>query len=108
MSLVWRILNNGIEIMENKREKITLENYWEIIASHQGEIFYTKSGLSFAYQVIGNELFTDRRERSISRKTFERAIAKMQEQPDEIRGPKALKLYGAPYIWAILTQLGGV
>ena len=94
--------------MENTREKITLENYWEIIASHQGEIFYTKSGLSFAYQVIGNELFTDRRERSISRKTFERAIAKMQEQPEEIHGPTALKLYGAPYIWAILTQLGGV
>lgn len=92
--------------MTDKGEKITLENYWDIITLHQGEIFYTKSGLSFAYQVVGNELFTDRRERSINRKTFGRAILRMQEQPGEIRGPKALKLYGAPYIWAILTQLG--
>lgn len=94
--------------MTGQGKTITLGNYWDIITAHQGEIFYTKSGLSFAYQVVGNEMFTDRRERSINRKTFERAILKMQERPDEIRGPKALKLYGAPYIWAILTQLGGV
>ena len=94
--------------MEDKREKVTLENYWEIITAHQGEIFHTKSGLPFAYQVVGNELFTDRREKSINRRTFERAILKLKERPGEIRGPKALKLYGAPYIWAILTQLGGV
>lgn len=91
---------------QNEKEVLTQENYWERIAAHQGEIFYTKSGLPFAYQVVGNELFTDRRQRSINRRTFERAILRMQEQPGEIKGPKALKLYGAPYIWAILNQIG--
>lgn len=90
----------------DEKEELTLENYWEQIAAHQGEIFYTKSGLSFAYQVVGNELFTDRRQRSINRKSFERAILKLQEHPGEIKGPKALTLYGAPYIWAILNQIG--
>lgn len=88
-----------------EKTEITLENYWEIITAHCGETFYTKKGLPFTYQVNGKELFADRRERSINRRTFEKAIVMMRENP-QIKGPKALKLYGAPYIWAILKQLG--
>ncbi len=91
---------------EIEKEQITLENYWELITAHQGETFYTKTGLPFTYQVIGKELFADRRERSINRQTFEKAIMRILETPGDIRGPKALKLYGAPYIWAVLTQIG--
>ncbi len=91
---------------ENRDRKITLENYWELITAHQGETFYTKTGLPFTYQVVGKELFADRRERSINRQTFEKAIRRINESHGDIKGPKALKLYGAPYIWAVLTQIG--
>lgn len=91
---------------ESRETKITLENYWELITAHQGETFYTKKGLPFTYEVVGKELFADRRERSINRQTFEKAIMRINESCGDIKGPKALKLYGAPYIWAVLTQIG--
>lgn len=31
--------------MDNSAETITLNNLWEVIASHQGETFYTKKML---------------------------------------------------------------
>ena len=53
--------------MDNSAETITLNNLWEVIASHQGETFYTKKMLPFTYTIKGGEMFTDRRERSINR-----------------------------------------
>ncbi len=75
---------------------------WEWIIAHEGNTFYTKKGLPFTYYIKGGELFASRRERSITRSTFERACEKMLERPDEITGPKTLNVYGAPYVWAIL------
>ncbi len=82
-----------------------MNNVWEWIAAHQGETFYTKKGLPFSYYIKGGELFCDRRERSITRSTFEKAWEKLQKNPDTIRGPKALNVYGAPYVWTILTAM---
>ena len=52
--------------MDNSAETITLNNLWEVIVSHQGETFYTKKMLPFTYTIKGGEMFTDRRERSIT------------------------------------------
>lgn len=76
---------------------------WDKIVSLQGEPFYTKKGLLFTYYIKGGELFASRRERSITRSTFEKALRKIQEAPEEVSGPKALNVYGAPYVWAILS-----
>lgn len=89
--------------MDNSAETITLNNLWEVIVSHQGETFYTKKMLPFTYTIKGGEMFTDRRERSITKSTFETAYSKIKENPDKITGPKALNMYGAPYVWAILS-----
>lgn len=89
---------------ENGR-KITPENLWDHLTACQGETFYTKKGLPFTYYIKGGELFTSRRERSITRSTFERAYRKMLDNPEEITGPKALNVYGAPYVWAILETV---
>ncbi|WP_104805611.1 hypothetical protein [Blautia marasmi] len=91
--------------MDNSAETITLNNLWEVIASHQGEIFYTKKMLPFTYTIKGGEMFTDRRERSITKSTFETAYSKIRENPDKITGPKALNMYGAPYVWAVLSKV---
>lgn len=82
-----------------------MSDVWGWIAAHQGQTFYTKKGLPVTYYIKGGELFCDRRERSITRSTFEKAWEKMQAHPDTIRGPRALNVYGAPYVWTILSAM---
>lgn len=91
--------------MSNAAETVTIDNLWQAITSHQGETFYTKKMLPFTYTIKGGEMFTDRRERSITKSTFETAYSKIRENPDKITGPKALNMYGAPYVWAILSKV---
>ena len=86
---------------------ITSENLWEIIIAHQGETFYTAKGLPFTYTIKGGEFFTDRKKKSITKATFEKAFLKIQEDPShKITGPKALNVFGAPYVFAMFRQLG--
>lgn len=85
--------------------EIQKEKLWERICDRQGETFYTKKGLPFTYYIKGGELFTSRRERSITKSTFEKAYQKMKDHPEEVSGPKKLNVYGAPYVWAILSAV---
>ncbi|MCI9535621.1 MAG: hypothetical protein HFG53_12630 [Lachnospiraceae bacterium] len=86
---------------------ITSENLWEIIIAHQGETFYTAKGLPFTYTIKGGEFFTDRKKKSITKATFEKAFLKIQEDTShKITGPKALNVFGAPYVFAMFRQLG--
>ena len=85
--------------------KISKEELWEHIVDRQGETFYTKKGLPFTYYIKGGELFASRRERSITRSTFEKAYQKLCDNPKEVSGPKSLNVYGAPYVWAILATV---
>ncbi len=87
-------------------ETITIECLWEKIKACEGETFYTVKGLPFTYTVKGGELFAERKKKSITRATFERAFLKIQEWPDEITGPKKLNVFGGPYVWAIFMKLG--
>lgn len=98
--------------MKFNREQITISNLWDVIVQHAGESFATKKGLPFVYSIRGGELFTDRRERSITRSTFEKAYDKLErdqygeDAPRRIVGPKTLNVYGAPYVWAVFTGIG--
>lgn len=87
-------------------EQITRENLWDRIVRQQGTCFYTKQGLPFTYTVKGGELFTQRRQRSITRSTFEKSYDKAISNPAAITGPKKLGVYGATYIWAIFRGMG--
>ncbi len=53
-------------------------------------------------------MFTERRERSITRSTFEIALERIRREPERIKGPKALNMYGAPYVWAVLKGIGAI
>lgn len=88
-----------------RQQKITEDSLWLHICERQGEVFYTKKGLPFTYYIKGGELFASRRERSITRSTFEAAYKKIMETPEKMIGPKKLNVYGAPYVWAILAEL---
>ena len=87
-------------------ETITIECVWEKIKACEGETFYTVKGLPFTYTVKGGELFAERKKKSITRATFEKAFLKIQERPDEITGPKKLNVFGGPYVWAIFMKFG--
>lgn len=87
--------------MEETRE------VWAKITAHQGEQFYTIKGLPFMYEIRGGECFIDRRKKSITRATFEKAYEKIREEgAEQISGPKQLGVFGAPYVWAIFRALG--
>ena len=91
---------------------VTIDNLWDVIQKNQGKCFLTKKGLPFVYTIKGGELFTDRRERSITRSTFEKAYEKLvadqtgENAPRKIVGPKTLNVYGAPYVWAVFMGIG--
>ena len=91
-----------------KKETITVENLWQVIESHQGETFLTVKHRPFTYTIKGGELFTDRKRKSITRSTFEKAYIRVQEEPESITGPKTLYVFGAPYIWALFLAFGVV
>ena len=76
---------------------ITVETLWDVLIAHQGETFYTTKG---------GEFFTERKKKSITRATFEKAFVKIQEDTlHTITGPKALNVFGAPYIFAMFRHL---
>lgn len=81
---------------------MTVDYLWEMLEEHQGETFYTVKRLPFQYVIRGGELFVDRRSKSITKATFQKALNQIQENPSQITGPKSLNVFGAPYIWAIL------
>ena len=70
---------------------ITVETLWDVLIAHQGETFYTTKGLPFTYTIKGGEFFTERKKKSITLHT--------------ITGPKALNVFGAPYIFAMFRHL---
>jgi len=88
-------------------ETVTKENLWEVIEAHQGELFYTAKQLPFTYVIRGGEFFTERKKKSITRATFEKAFQKVMEDTEHtITGPKKLNVFGAPYVFAVFCRLG--
>lgn len=86
---------------------ITADELWDQLIARQGETFHTAKGLPFTYTIRGGEFFTDRKKKSITRASFEKALAKIQADTDhEITGPRKLNIFGAPYIFAVFLQLG--
>ena len=63
---------------------ITIDALWQLLKDHQTEIFL------------------DRRSKSITKATFEQALNKLKTDKEQIKGPKSLNVFGAPYVWAIL------
>ena len=78
------------------------EEFWEELVRNQGKIFHTVKGLEFRYQVIGGELFVDRRSKSITRATVEKAWDKLHAAPETVTGPKSLGVFGAPYVLSLI------
>lgn len=84
---------------------------WERMREKQGKVFHTAKGLSFTYNIQGNELFISRKQKSITRATVNMAYKKVRELgsgrlPAVVKGPKMLGVFGASYLYAIFVEVG--
>lgn len=76
---------------------------WEKIKAKQALLFQTAKGLPFKIEIKGNELFVDRRKKSITRASVNIAYKKWAENPE--CGPKALGVFGASYLWSLFREI---
>ena len=76
---------------------------WEKIITNRNTVFHTAKGLAFRIEIRGNELFVDRREKSITRASVNMAYRKWTA--DRTCGPKALGVFGASYLWSIFREI---
>ena len=83
-------------------ENVSIESVWQLLTEHQSETFYTMKKLPFTYVVKGGELFVDRRSKSITKATFEQALNKLKENPQQITGPKSLNVCG-PFLKHLIS-----
>ena len=76
---------------------------WKRISEIEGRVFRTKKGLEFKIAIKGNELFVDRRQKSITRASVNIAYKKWIENKD--CGPKALGVFGSSYLWSLFRKI---
>ncbi len=92
--------------MKKTQQNVILENLWEALASLAGQPFYTAKMLMFTYRIKGNEMFVDRKEKSITRATAELAFQKVLALEGKVPGPKKLECFGSSYLYPIFVRLG--
>ena len=79
---------------------------WDAIEVFEGYPFYTVKGLRYKYTIKGQEIFFDRKEKSITRATIDLAVDNVVKMNREIMGPKQIGVFGASYIYPVFKRLG--
>lgn len=93
-------------MVEKLKDETTFQNLWETLQVFQDYSFHTSKGLKFVYSIKGNEIFVDRKSKSITRATVELAFQRALELGVEATGPKKLGCFGASYLYPIFVRLG--
>mgnify|MGYP000405777165 CR=1 FL=1 len=88
--------------VERQEDKEHLEELlWKTLTVFQGCPFYTVKNLEFVYEIRGNEMFVNRKDKSITRASislaFEKAL-ELQKTEGTVKGPKKLNCFGASYL----------
>lgn len=83
---------------------LSSDTLWQAVTLYAGFPFHTAKGLKFAYTVRGNEMFVDRKDKSITRATVDLAYQKAVSMP--ITGPKQLGTFGASYLYPMFVRFG--
>ena len=84
------------------------QDFWRRFRELSGQTFTTLRGLEYTFDVKGNEIFFDRKEKSVTLATVIQAYRKaleLQANGIEITGPKQLGVFGASYIFPIIMRL---
>lgn len=89
-----------------EEEKIFFEEgIWSLLRKFQKKKFQTVKGFPFIYEIKGNEMFIDRKEKSITKASVVRAFENLVQQGGKIQGPKKLGTFGASYLYPIFIKL---
>ena len=83
------------------KEDLTIDRLWEVMELYEDFPFYTMRNLEFTYIIKGNEMFVDRKEKSITKATVGMALGKALELGGIVSGPKKLGTFGASYLYPI-------
>lgn len=94
-------LKNKDEIIAWLKEDLNIERLWEVMELYEDFPFYTMRDLEFTYIIKGNEMFVNRKEKSITKATAGRALGKAIELEGIVTGPKKLGTFGASYLYPI-------
>ena len=72
---------------------------WSRIIEHAGETFFTKTGLKFTYEIVGNRFRARRSNYRIAKNDFEKAYRLIP-----ITGPGEISeiVRGPSYVWGVL------
>ena len=89
---------------ENPEELALL--LWQVLKQYEQVEFQTVKGLAFTYVIKGNEMFIDRKEKSITKSSVLLAFQNLVKQGGIISGPKKLGTYGASIINPHFKDLG--
>jgi hypothetical protein len=82
------------------------ELLWKTLVVFQGDSFLTAKKLAYTYSIRGNEMFVDRKEKSITRATVNMAFWKAMELDGVVTGPKKLGTFGASYLYPVFVKIG--
>ncbi len=85
------------------------ELLWETLLLFQGYLFHTVKGKSFCYEVKGNEIFFNRKEKSVTKSTVNMAFEKVMDLQKEgivITGPKKIGCFGDSYLYPVFIRFG--
>ena len=94
---------------QNQQGVRTMMDYdavWQQLENNAGRTFTTSRGLEFTYSVIGHEMKISRKEKSITYSTLCLALDNAELLNYSVKGPKALKVFGASYLYPVLLDLG--
>ena len=107
---LFRKRNKACEKLLENAESGEVEKYlWEAILAFENYPFKTAEGLLINYKVKGEEMFFNRKEKSITRATVELAFdkaRKVQMEEGCVSGPKKIGTLGASYLYPVFLRLG--
>jgi hypothetical protein len=92
-------------VTQLKEKPDNMEFLWDAMVAFAGYPFQTyPKGLKFKYEVKGNEIFVNRKKKSITRATVVLAYQNMRKM--EIKRAKELVTFGASYLYPVFIRLG--
>ena len=78
---------------------------WQRLRESQNQVWRTSKGLEFRYRIVGNEMFVERKAKSVTRATVNVAY-RVAKEKGIVSGPKKLGVFGSSYLWAVFVGLG--
>lgn len=99
-------LRNEKEVIAWLHEQPDIDRLWDVMELFEDHPFYTMRNLEFTYVIKGNEMFVNRKEKSITKATVGITLRKALEFGGTVSGPKKLGTFGASYLYPIFLYLG--